>query len=144
VSEGNQGTKSDVASWLDEEMKRRGWSQSELARRTGLSRGTVNKYLRPLDHPHHRDPDFASLARIAAAFGLPALTAAAAATGLERDSTSLQDECVELVRRIPDHVLAMVVHQLRPLADPTIQRSIREVAQRDADATTVDTRSSSH
>jgi transcriptional regulator with XRE-family HTH domain len=119
-----------VGGWLAAELGRRGWSQAELARRTGLSRGTINKYLRPPDHPHHRDPDFASIARIADALGVPALTAVAAAAGLARPATPLQEECAALVLRLPDDVLATVVYQLRSLADPAVQRAIRELAER--------------
>ena len=31
--------------WLSEELKRRGWSQRELARQTGISQGFVNRVL---------------------------------------------------------------------------------------------------
>jgi transcriptional regulator with XRE-family HTH domain len=117
-----------VGDWLTAELRRRGWTQADLARRTGLSRGTISKYLRPPDHPHHRAPDFASLARIADALGVPSLDAVAAATGTDRTATPLQEECAALVLRIPDDVLATVLHQLRPLTDPLIQQTIREMA----------------
>jgi hypothetical protein len=57
----------------------------------------------------------------------------AAAAGSARTATPLQEECAALVLRLPDHVLATLVYQLRPLADPAVQRAIRELAGQGSD-----------
>jgi transcriptional regulator with XRE-family HTH domain len=126
--ETTSAAKGTVHEWLADELRRRGWSQSELARRSGLSRPTINKYLRPPDHPHHRAPDFASLSRIATALDVPVLAAVQAANASRPANgiSPLQRECAALILGIPDDLLAALVYQLRPLADPEVQRSIRE------------------
>jgi len=53
--------------WLLGQMKEREWSQSELARSSGLTRSTISYYL----SPKSKSPDEAALRKIARAFKLP-------------------------------------------------------------------------
>ena len=52
--------------WLEEKMKEREWSQSELARRAGLTRGAINNILTA-----HRQPGPEFCRAIARALDLP-------------------------------------------------------------------------
>lgn len=51
--------------WLLAEMKKRGWSQAELARRSGLTRAAINNYV-----SGHR-PNGAAIDKLAKAFQVP-------------------------------------------------------------------------
>ena len=53
--------------WLLEEMRLRHWSRAELARRTGVSKGNITKWLRSPDNPDYRRPSLDSAQRIASA-----------------------------------------------------------------------------
>jgi len=58
--------RNDFAAWLEEEMQRRGWSQSELAKRAFLNRAVINKILSRMTKP---TPE--TLQAIARALGYP-------------------------------------------------------------------------
>ena len=51
--------------WLLERLKENGWSQADLARRSGLTRGAISNYV------NGRVPDEISLRKIAKAFNMP-------------------------------------------------------------------------
>lgn len=56
------------ARWLEGELEKRGWSQAELARRTGIPTGTIGNWLNtPIERPKKRE----WLIALAEAFGLP-------------------------------------------------------------------------
>jgi transcriptional regulator with XRE-family HTH domain len=54
----------DFATWIRDELKRRGWSQATLAERAGLSRSRVSKMLTS----GHQKPGMRFFAGIATAF----------------------------------------------------------------------------
>src|SRR5215207_2271622 len=45
------GKRIDFSEWLQAEMDRRGWSQSDLARASDLNRAVINKLLNGKSHP---------------------------------------------------------------------------------------------
>ena len=57
----------DFATWIRDEIQRRGWSQVTLAEQSGLSRSGISKMLRS----GHRKPSMRFFAGIAAAFEMP-------------------------------------------------------------------------
>ena len=57
----------DFATWIRDEIQRRGWSQASLAERAGLSHSGISKFLRS----GHRKPGMRFFAGIAAAFEMP-------------------------------------------------------------------------
>ena len=57
----------DFATWIRDEIKRRGWSQAMLAERAGLSRSSISKMLRS----DQRKPGMRFFAGIATAFEMP-------------------------------------------------------------------------
>jgi transcriptional regulator with XRE-family HTH domain len=48
---GNVGERIDFSEWLQAEMNKRGWSQSDLARAADLNRAVINKLLNGKSHP---------------------------------------------------------------------------------------------
>ncbi len=57
----------DFATWIRDEIQRRGWSQVTLAERAGLSRSAISKMLTS----GRRKPGMRFFAGIAAAFEMP-------------------------------------------------------------------------
>lgn len=57
----------DFSDWLNREMENRGWSQSELAKRAGLSRQAISDYI----NRKRKKPDENSLEGLAHAFQIP-------------------------------------------------------------------------
>lgn len=114
-----------IGTWLSAELDRRGWSQTELARRSGLSVAAINKYLRPAGSPHRRSPDYPALVKIAEALSVAVPTALVAA-GLQPATADsrLRQDCVALIGRLPDRLLPPLYVQLRSLADPASQDEI--------------------
>lgn len=62
----NVGQKTDFSEWLQTEMNKRGWSQSDLARSADLNRAVINKLLNGKSHPQP-----ATLESISRAFKIP-------------------------------------------------------------------------
>ena len=60
------GQRIDFSEWLQTEMNRRGWSQSDLARSADLNRAVINKLLHGKSHPQP-----ATLGAISRAFKIP-------------------------------------------------------------------------
>jgi transcriptional regulator with XRE-family HTH domain len=77
--------------WLQAEMDRRGWSQSDCARSASLNRAVINKLLNGKSKP--QPPTLAAIAR---AFKIPVETAYRAA-GLLPPSVDGDDTTVELI-----------------------------------------------
>ena len=57
----------DFATWIRDELNRRGWSQASLAERAGLSRSSISKMLTS----GRRKPGMRFFVGIAAAFEMP-------------------------------------------------------------------------
>lgn len=53
--------------WLEDKMTEKGWSQSELARKSGLTRQAINYYL----SDKSKQPDEFALQKLAKAFKIP-------------------------------------------------------------------------
>lgn len=79
------------ADWLQAEMDKRGWSQSDCARAADLNRAVINKLLNRKSRPQPF-----TLVAIARAFKIPVETAYRAA-GLLPPSTSGDDSVDELI-----------------------------------------------
>jgi transcriptional regulator with XRE-family HTH domain len=77
--------------WLQEELERRGWSQSDCARSANLNRAVINKLLNGKSQPQP-----STLAAIARAFKIPVETAYRAA-GLLPASSDHDDSTQELM-----------------------------------------------
>jgi transcriptional regulator with XRE-family HTH domain len=77
--------------WLQEEMDRRGWSQSDCARAANLNRAVINKLLNGKSQP--QPPTLAAIAR---AFKIPIETAYRAAGLLPPDADG-DDATIELI-----------------------------------------------
>lgn len=60
------GQRIDFSEWLQAEMNKRGWSQSDLARSADLNRAVINKLLNGKSHPQP-----ATLEAISRAFKIP-------------------------------------------------------------------------
>lgn len=84
------------ANWLTDQMKMMGWSQAELARRTGLTRQAINYYLAGKS----KEPDRDSLYKIARAFKLSPVIVFRAAGMIPPDPQS--DEFTEKIQGILD------------------------------------------
>lgn len=89
----------ELRAWLPKELEQRGWSYSELARRTGLSQSLVSKTLLGERHP---SADFC--VKVAQALGEPPekvlRLAGILPTGPASDEDTLQ-ELIELARSLP-------------------------------------------
>ena len=85
------GPNAYFASWLQSEMDKRGWSQSDCARAADLNRAVINKLLNGKCRPQP-----STLIAIARAFKIPVETAYRAA-GLLPASADLDDTTAELM-----------------------------------------------
>jgi len=83
------GQRSQFSEWLQVELDRRGWSQSDCARSANLNRAVINKLLNGKSKPQP-----ATLAAIARAFKIPVETAFRAAgylpASLDGDETTVE------------------------------------------------------
>lgn len=85
------GPNAYFAQWLQSEIDRRGWSQSDCARAADLNRAVINKLLNGKCRP--QPPTLIAIAR---AFKIP-VEAAYRAAGLLPPSTDLDDTTAELM-----------------------------------------------
>lgn len=85
------GQNAYFAEWLQSEMNKRGWSQSDCARAADLNRAVINKLLNGKCRPQPT-----TLIAIARAFKIPVETAYRAA-GLLPPSPELDDSTAELM-----------------------------------------------
>lgn len=85
------GQNASFSEWLQSEMNKRGWSQSDCARAAELNRAVINKLLNGKCNPQP-----ATLAAIARAFKVPVETAYRAA-GLLPPSADLDDTAEQLM-----------------------------------------------
>lgn len=88
------------ADWLLKQMIEKGWSQSELARSSGLTRSTISYYL----SPKSKSPDETALRKISKALKLPPETIFRAAGLLPPQSpeTELISRIVHLTSELPE------------------------------------------
>lgn len=85
--------------WLQEELKKRGWAQVELSRRTGLTRAAISSLV-----SGRNNPSASSCVAIAKAFDLPAETVLKAADLLPETPAEMEDptlgELIDLMKRM--------------------------------------------
>lgn len=103
-------TKVDFGDWLQKQLIDRGWNQSELSRRSGITTGQISRLING-----SRKPGIDNLQAIANALGLPASIAfAAAGIDLEKNKPRrLQDGIIayktgELTTEQADEVLQFI------------------------------------
>ena len=91
------GPNSHFSDWLQSEMDKRGWSQSDCARSADLNRAVINKLLSGKSRPQP-----STLMAISRAFRIPVETAYRAAGLLPRspDGDDITNELVHLFRSI--------------------------------------------
>jgi transcriptional regulator with XRE-family HTH domain len=132
-AERRQAPTQDFGDWLRQEIERRGWSQSELARRIETHPSLVSKWIRGLQKPQPRQCE-----KLAAAFGINRnfIMRAAGHVGQDWDSTWLinplttylwesptRQEAYQLLLDIPEPLIIALMPWLKSLADPNIRES---------------------
>jgi transcriptional regulator with XRE-family HTH domain len=105
--------KSEFSTWLFEEMERRHWSQADLARESGLSRGAVGNVLR-----QERDPGKDFLIAIAKAFHLP-VDQVFRTAGIfpQSQDDEYSKEAAHLVSLLPEDVKKQAIDYIRFLVN---------------------------
>lgn len=106
---------SPFGAWFLAEMKRRGWSGAETARRMGIYSGTISKWL------YGDIPTPESCELIAEGFELPldlVLDRAGHRRQYSTPSDEVRAEVEELLDRIPKELLVSLVPALRGMANP--------------------------
>lgn len=81
--------------WLNDKMKQKGWSQSQLARQSKLSRQTISYWL----SGNAKRPDEESLKKVARAFGVPpeeAYEAASTMTSVAKEDAWVREVMYKL------------------------------------------------
>ena len=93
------GQKIDFSEWLQTEMNKRGWSQSDLARCADLNRAVINKLLNGKSHP--QPPTLEAISR---ALKIPLETTYRAAGLLpaNTESDDATEEAVHIFKSIQD------------------------------------------
>lgn len=104
----------DFSIWLDEELNRRGWTQADLARSSGLSTGTIS-----LLYTGGRKPGKRTAPAIARAFNIPPERVFQAAGILEykTPTTDQLDQLVHLAAQITDADRDLLIDMARLLLD---------------------------
>lgn len=107
------GNKLEFTEWLQSEMDKRAWSQSDLARSADLNRAVINKLLNGKTSPHP-----STLAAIARAFRIPLETAYRAA-GLLPKVTSSETILAEIA-----HIIGSIKNPQRKATALTLLRAL--------------------
>ncbi len=104
----------EFSKWLQNEIDKRGWSQADLAREAGLSRGAVGNVLR-----QERDPGKEFLIGISRALHIPPEEIFRIAGFLPetRDEDPLAKEAAYLVGLLPEEQKQVVVDYIRFLLE---------------------------
>ncbi len=103
----------EFVTWLTREADKRGWSNSELARRAGLAPATVSLVI-----SGQRRAGWDFCAGIARAFGIEPDNVFRRAGLLPPlpESVAEGEEAKRIIRSLPDHVRSMAMRMLRSLA----------------------------
>lgn len=110
--------------WLNEEIQKRDWSQSDLARASGLSRQVISYYL----SDKSKSPDINALQKLAQAFKLSPITIIRKAGLLPEggEQSSLEDLNYLLNQLTPDEQ-----EEIRQITEMKIERRKKaELAER--------------
>jgi transcriptional regulator with XRE-family HTH domain len=91
------GQKIYFSEWLQNEMDKRGWSQSDLARYADLNRAVINKLLNGKSHPQHP-----TLEAISRALKIPLETTyrAAGLLPINSDNDDAMEEAIHIFKSI--------------------------------------------
>ena len=91
------GQRIEFSEWLQTEMNKRGWSQSDLARSADLNRAVINKLLNGKSHPQPT-----TLGAISRAFKLPIESTyrAAGLLPINPDNDETIEEAIHVLKRI--------------------------------------------
>ncbi len=115
--------------WLRDEMDARLWTQARLAREIGVFKGTVGRWLMPVEDANYRKPSTRSFLRLAELFGVDPVKLMSMA-GLDAPDasgrTALQRDVISIVDQLPDETLVVVYPQLRGLLEQQVQRKERQ------------------
>lgn len=101
--------------WLRDEMAQRGLNQAEFARRVGVSKAAVNKWVKGPDEKDWRQPDMDSLFAIARALQLSAdtvLSAAGKDNRIDRTHSAAQKDAIGVIEQLSDASLELIYPQL--------------------------------
>ncbi|MGH2551345.1 MAG: helix-turn-helix transcriptional regulator [Thermomicrobiales bacterium] len=109
--------------WLLGELRLRKWTQSDLAKRLGVNRSAVAKWLAVEGTSSYRKPSYESCRALAENLGVPLETVLEAAQHqpVSLETTTMQQRVISLIPHIPDSVLLVIYHQLVPMIDAQIQ-----------------------
>lgn len=97
--------------WLTDELKARGWSNSELARRSGMAQSTISMII-----SRHSNPGWDFCAKIASAFSLPAdqvFRRAGLLPPLPASDDVITQEIIESIKQLPTDVRKEVLAYIR-------------------------------
>ena len=91
------GQRIDFSEWLQTEMNRRGWSQSDLARSAELNRAVINKLINGKSHPQPT-----TLGAISRAFKIPIESTyrAAGLLPISPDNDEIIEEAIYVLKSI--------------------------------------------
>lgn len=107
--------------WLRKELDDRDWSNAKLGREIDVFKGTIGRWLVPVDSPMYRVPSYENCRRLARVFGVD-LGLILQMAGIEDEDTDvpltkLQRNAVSVIHRLPDDVLDVVYPQLLALLE---------------------------
>ncbi len=105
----------NFSEWLSNELIKRGWSQSELARKSGLTKGAIGNILR--EQRKHPQPD--TIKAIARALGIPPERALqiAGILPMKKDGSPTVEEANYLLQTLPEDEQRRIVDYIRFIAD---------------------------
>jgi len=116
--------------WLISELEARDWTMAKLARELDVFKGTVGRWLSPIDGEDFRRPSIESFRRLGEIFGVDPLSIMelAGIEGLDvtKDLSPIKRDIMSAVIAIPDDLLVSVYPQLRALMDTHVQETIRK------------------
>jgi len=103
----------DFVTWLTEEIERRGWNYSELARRVGVSSSNVHTFI-----SRKRNPTWDFCAGVAHAFGLAEdeVFRKAGLISPLPPQIAKEKEAILILRQLSEHRLDCALEMLRGLA----------------------------
>lgn len=108
--------RSPFGEWLAQAMAARRWDQRVTGEAVGVFKGTVGRWLLPIDHPNHRVPTFENISHVAEAFGIER-DFLLRLTGLDPDAgdaslTPVKQNAMAIIRTLPDEVVDYLYPQL--------------------------------
>lgn len=117
----------DFSTWLTGEMDKRGWNNSELARRAGLVPSTISMVI-----SQQKNPGLDFCVGIALAFRLPPeiVLRKAGLLDPEMPQAQIDKEAAHLFAQLPDNQKEIVLAQLRGMIQAAPQLKPQKATQR--------------